>query len=108
MFLSQRSFPLTEEEYILRLDDVANTLKCWGAVSHIRNCLAMSKERPRIGKVMFLLKKIHKKMLRNIQSFQQRLGCTIGEIIYNSDDLPNEIHGPAKKLVDRTHILFIF
>ena len=52
-FLScfQRSFPLTEEEYLLRLDDVANTLKCWGAVSHIRNSLEKLKERPRIGKV---------------------------------------------------------
>ncbi|KAF3675416.1 putative protein S-acyltransferase 11-like [Capsicum annuum] len=45
-----RSFPLTEEEYLLRLDDVANTLKCWGAVSHIRNSLEKLKERPRIGK----------------------------------------------------------
>jgi hypothetical protein len=51
-YLEQRSFPLTEEEYILRLDDVANTLKCWGAVSHIRNSLARSKERPRIGKAV--------------------------------------------------------
>uniref|UniRef100_A0A7C9AUM1 Uncharacterized protein n=1 Tax=Opuntia streptacantha TaxID=393608 RepID=A0A7C9AUM1_OPUST len=51
-YREQRSFPLTEEEYILRLDDVANTLKCWGAVSHIRNSLAKSKERPRIGKAV--------------------------------------------------------
>lgn len=51
-YLEQRSFPLTEEEYILRLDDVANTLKCWGAVSHVRNSLAKSKERPRIGKAV--------------------------------------------------------
>ncbi|XP_048229376.1 uncharacterized protein LOC8284872 isoform X2 [Ricinus communis] len=50
--IKKRSFPLTEEEYILRLDDVANTLKCWGAVSHIRNSLAKSKERPRIGKAV--------------------------------------------------------
>ncbi|XP_038702423.1 uncharacterized protein LOC119999006 isoform X2 [Tripterygium wilfordii] len=49
-YREQRSFPLTEEEYLLRLDDVANTLKCWGAVSHIRNSLAKLKERPRIGK----------------------------------------------------------
>ncbi|KAI7980050.1 hypothetical protein LOK49_Contig207G00003 [Camellia lanceoleosa] len=49
---SSRSFPLTEEEYLLRLDDVASTLKCWGAVSHIRNSLAKLKERPRIGKVI--------------------------------------------------------
>ncbi|KAM6552417.1 hypothetical protein CsatB_002225 [Cannabis sativa] len=51
-YMEQRSFPLTEEEYILRLDDVANTLKCWGAVSHIRNSLQKSKERPRIGKAV--------------------------------------------------------
>jgi len=51
-YREQRSFPLTEEEYILRLDDVANMLKCWGAVSHIRSSLAKSKERPRIGKAV--------------------------------------------------------
>ncbi|XP_044489570.1 uncharacterized protein LOC123213975 isoform X2 [Mangifera indica] len=50
--IKKRSFPLTEEEYILRLDDVANALKCWGAVSHIRNSLAKLKERPRIGKAV--------------------------------------------------------
>ncbi|XP_010277311.1 PREDICTED: uncharacterized protein LOC104611793 isoform X2 [Nelumbo nucifera] len=50
--IKKRSFPLTEEEYLLRLDDIANTLKCWGAVSHIRNSLAKSKERPRIGKAV--------------------------------------------------------
>lgn len=51
-YMEQRSFPLTEEEYILRLDDVANTLKGWGAVSHIRSSLSKSKERPRIGKAV--------------------------------------------------------
>ncbi|XP_021735357.1 uncharacterized protein LOC110702024 [Chenopodium quinoa] len=51
-YREQRSFPLTEEEYILRLDDVANNLRCWGAVSHIRSSLAKSKERPRIGKAV--------------------------------------------------------
>lgn len=51
-YMEQRSFPLTEEEYLLRLDDVANTLKCWGAVSHIRNSLENLKERPRIGKAV--------------------------------------------------------
>ncbi|KAF9609337.1 hypothetical protein IFM89_015592 [Coptis chinensis] len=47
----KRYFPLTEEAYILRLDDVANTLTCWGAVSHIRSSLSKSKEWPKIGKV---------------------------------------------------------
>ncbi|TVU27594.1 hypothetical protein EJB05_19087 [Eragrostis curvula] len=50
-YREQRSFPLSEEEYLLRLDDVANTLKCWGAVAHVRNTLEKLKERPRIGKV---------------------------------------------------------
>ncbi|KAK3159552.1 hypothetical protein QOZ80_2AG0151530 [Eleusine coracana subsp. coracana] len=51
-YREQRSFPLSEEEYLLRLDDVANTLKCWGAVSHVRNTLEKLKERPRIGKAV--------------------------------------------------------
>ncbi|KAK2979722.1 hypothetical protein RJ640_023432 [Escallonia rubra] len=51
-YMEQRSFPLSEEEYLLRLDDVANTLKCWGAVSHIRDSLRKLKERPRIGKAV--------------------------------------------------------
>lgn len=54
-YREQRSFPLSEEEYLLRLDDVANTLKCWGAVSHVRNTLEKLKERPRIGKVSYSL-----------------------------------------------------
>lgn len=53
-YVEQKSFPLTEEEYLLRLDDVANSLRCWGAVSHIRNSLQKLKvkERPRIGKAV--------------------------------------------------------
>uniref|UniRef100_A0A1D1YP20 Protease n=2 Tax=Anthurium amnicola TaxID=1678845 RepID=A0A1D1YP20_9ARAE len=51
-YMEQRSFPLSEEEYLLRLDDVANMLKCWGAVSHVRNSLERLKERPRIGKAV--------------------------------------------------------
>jgi hypothetical protein len=31
---------------------VANTLKCWGAVAHVRNTLEKLKERPRIGKAV--------------------------------------------------------
>lgn len=46
----QRSFHLTEEEYLLHLDDIANNLRCWGAVGLVRNSLEKTKERPRIGK----------------------------------------------------------
>ncbi|XP_022926184.1 uncharacterized protein LOC111433376 [Cucurbita moschata] len=51
-YREQKSFPLSEEEYLLRLDGVANTLKCWGAVAHIRNSLDKTKDRPRIGKAV--------------------------------------------------------
>jgi len=51
-YREQRSFPLSEEEYLLRLDEVANTLRCWGAVAHVRNTLEKLKERPRIGKAV--------------------------------------------------------
>uniref|UniRef100_A0A453Q7D6 Uncharacterized protein n=3 Tax=Aegilops tauschii subsp. strangulata TaxID=200361 RepID=A0A453Q7D6_AEGTS len=51
-YREQRSFPLTEEEYLLRLDDVANTLRSWGAVAHVRNSLETTKDRPRIGKAV--------------------------------------------------------
>jgi len=54
-YREQRSFPLTEEEYLLHLDDIANTLKGWGAVSHIRSSLAKTKERPRIGKAVSIV-----------------------------------------------------
>lgn len=51
-FQEQKSFPLTEEEYIWHLDSVADNLRYWGAVSTIRNTLERTKERPRIGKAV--------------------------------------------------------
>ncbi|KAF0934549.1 hypothetical protein E2562_025644 [Oryza meyeriana var. granulata] len=51
-YREQRSFPLTEEEYLMRLDDVAASLRCWGAVAHVRSSLAKLKDRPRIGKAV--------------------------------------------------------
>lgn len=51
-FREQKSFPLTEEEYIWRLDGVADNLRYWGAVSTVRNTLERTKERPRIGKAV--------------------------------------------------------
>ena len=50
----QKSFPLTEEEYIYHLDNIADNLRYWGAVSTVRTSLEKTKEKPRIGKVGFL------------------------------------------------------
>jgi hypothetical protein len=48
----QRSFPLTEEEYLLHLDNIANNLSMWGAVGLVRDSLEKTKKRPCIGKVL--------------------------------------------------------
>ena len=53
-FGSQKSFPLTEEEYIYHLDNIADNLRYWGAVSTVRTSLEKTKEKPRIGKVCIL------------------------------------------------------
>eukprot|EP00897_Mesotaenium_endlicherianum_P006510 jgi/Mesen1/5888/ME000003S06919 len=49
-YREQKSFPLTEDEYIYHLDRIADNLRCWGAVSTVRSSLEKTKERPRIGK----------------------------------------------------------
>ncbi|CAM6094211.1 unnamed protein product [Calypogeia fissa] len=51
-YREQRSFPLTEEEYLLHLDYIAQNLRGWGAVSFVRESLEKTKERPRIGKAV--------------------------------------------------------
>ncbi|GAQ81412.1 hypothetical protein KFL_000790370 [Klebsormidium nitens] len=54
-YQEQRSFPLTEDEYIYRLDGIAETLREWGAVSMVKNSLKSTRERPRIGKAVSLM-----------------------------------------------------
>jgi hypothetical protein len=54
-YQEQRSFPLTEDEYIYRLDGIAETLREWGAVSLVKNSLKTTRERPRIGKAVSLM-----------------------------------------------------
>ncbi|CAI5469935.1 unnamed protein product [Closterium sp. Yama58-4] len=51
-YREQKSFPLTKEEYLYRLDRVAENLRCWGAVGLVRAGLAATKERPRTGKAV--------------------------------------------------------
>lgn len=51
-YREQRSFPLTEEEYLLHLDYIAQNLRGWGAVSYVRDSLEKTRERPRIGKAV--------------------------------------------------------
>lgn len=56
-FLGQRSFPLTEEEYQLQLDAVAEYLTMWGVAEVVRAGIASAKYAPghTIGKMRFQL-----------------------------------------------------
>eukprot|EP00271_Cylindrocystis_brebissonii_P010233 TRINITY_DN26368_c0_g1_i1.p1 TRINITY_DN26368_c0_g1~~TRINITY_DN26368_c0_g1_i1.p1 ORF type:complete len:212 (-),score=29.52 TRINITY_DN26368_c0_g1_i1:145-780(-) len=54
-YREQKSFPLTEEEYMYHLDGIADNLRIWGAVSTVRSSLEKTKERPRIGKAVSIM-----------------------------------------------------
>lgn len=51
-YREQKSFPLSKEQYLYRLDRVAENLRLWGAVNLVRESLARTKERPRMGKAV--------------------------------------------------------
>ena len=44
-FLEQQSFPLTEEEYMMQLDAVAEYITEWGVVETVRNGIASARDR---------------------------------------------------------------
>ena len=51
-YLEQVSFPMTEDEYLAHLDQVANYLEGWGSVSQVKAYVDRTKERPRLGKAV--------------------------------------------------------
>ncbi|MEM6836123.1 MAG: DUF3067 family protein [Cyanobacteria bacterium P01_C01_bin.120] len=51
-YLEQVSFPLSEDEYLAHLDDVAGYLVSWGQADYIRRMIAETRERPRLGKAV--------------------------------------------------------
>eukprot|EP00898_Chlorokybus_atmophyticus_P006868 jgi/Chlat1/7182/Chrsp57S09129 len=54
-YREQRSFPLSELEYIAHLDGVTQYLRDWGAVSFVKNALQSTRQKPRIGKAVSIL-----------------------------------------------------
>ncbi|GBG64909.1 hypothetical protein CBR_g48375 [Chara braunii] len=52
LYREHTAFPLTEEEYIERLDEVAAVLREMGAVGHVKQSLEKTRERPRVGKAV--------------------------------------------------------
>ncbi|NEQ45134.1 MAG: DUF3067 family protein [Leptolyngbya sp. SIOISBB] len=51
-YLEQASFPLSEEEYLAHLNEVATYLVGWGQAEHIRHVITDTRERPRLGKAV--------------------------------------------------------
>lgn len=51
-YLEQVSFPLSEAEYLERLDIVANYLHGWGAVTQVQDYINNSRDRPRTGRAV--------------------------------------------------------
>ena len=51
-YLEQASFPLSTEEYIAHLAEVANYLNAWGAIEQFQDFVAKTRERPRLGKAV--------------------------------------------------------
>lgn len=51
-YLEQVSFPLSEEEYLAHLDSIAAHLNAMGGVQQVIDFIAITKEKPRLGKAI--------------------------------------------------------
>ena len=51
-YLEQASFPLSEEEYLSHLNEVATYLVGWGQAERVRQTIMETRERPRLGKAV--------------------------------------------------------
>ena len=51
-YLEQASFPMGEADYIEHLDAIATYLHGWGSVDQVRNYIATTRDRPRLGKAV--------------------------------------------------------
>mmetsp|Transcript_6857 Transcript_6857/g.11767 ORF Transcript_6857/g.11767 Transcript_6857/m.11767 type:complete len:128 (-) Transcript_6857:281-664(-) len=51
-YLEQQSFPLSQEEYFMNLQAIAELIVQWGAVDFFRSYVTATKEKPRVGKTV--------------------------------------------------------
>jgi hypothetical protein len=51
-YLEQASFPLSEAEYMERLDTIAHYLHAWGGMAQVQEYIQKTRERPRLGKAV--------------------------------------------------------
>ena len=51
-YLEQQSFPLSEEDYLLRLEQLVEQLNGIGQADEVRNWLQTTRDKPRLGKAL--------------------------------------------------------
>jgi len=51
-YLEQASFPLSEAEYLERLDAIAGYLRAWGNAEQFAEFVGATRDRPRLGKAV--------------------------------------------------------
>ncbi|MBD2426894.1 DUF3067 family protein [Phormidium sp. FACHB-1136] len=51
-YLEQASFPLSEEDYLAHLNQVALYLNEWGQSAYVQTWIAETREKPRLGKAV--------------------------------------------------------
>lgn len=51
-YLEQKSFPLSEAEYLEHLGTIAHYLHGWGAIAQVQEYIEQTRERPRLGKAV--------------------------------------------------------
>jgi hypothetical protein len=51
-YQEQASFPLSEAEYLERLNTVATYLHAWGGAAQVQGYIQETRERPRLGKAV--------------------------------------------------------
>lgn len=51
-YLEQASFPMSETDYELHLEEIANYLNAFGGTTQVQSFIQETKERPRLGKAV--------------------------------------------------------
>mmetsp|Transcript_1650 Transcript_1650/g.4806 ORF Transcript_1650/g.4806 Transcript_1650/m.4806 type:complete len:199 (+) Transcript_1650:195-791(+) len=64
-YAEQKSFGLSQEEHMNRLDYVAAALRQWGVVSKVKEAINSRKDRPRVGKAVSIMLELDEEVARD-------------------------------------------
>lgn len=63
-YAEQKSFALSEDEYMNRLDYVAAALRQWGVVTKVKDAISSRRNRPRVGKAISIMLDLDDSLIR--------------------------------------------